>query len=189
MPVAGYYYISTNVFITSSTSDSVTYGSDGTWNVTWSAAGGGGGNGWVMWDDPPIQRTDAEIQAEYDRRNAERREASAKAEALLLSILPEDQHDSYRRHTRFEVVGSHGGRYRISDGCVGNVAWFNDAGEIGGTLCAHPTMHEHWLPQADVMLAQMLALTTDEREFVQLANVQTGIRPQIPRRRRTMQVA
>jgi hypothetical protein len=38
-------------------------------------------------------------------------------------------------------------------------------------------MNEHWLPDQDVALAQMLALTTDEAAFVRLANVHRGRRP------------
>ena len=44
-------------------------------------------------------------------------------------------------------------------------------------LCAHPTMAESWLPTPDVQVAQLLALITDEREFVNRANIHSGRYP------------
>ena len=38
-------------------------------------------------------------------------------------------------------------------------------------------MAEHWLPDQDVALAQMLAIQADEPGFAALANVHQGVRP------------
>jgi hypothetical protein len=123
------------------------------------------------------QRADA---AAAVRRRAEARVvADARAVDLLVSLLPPEQVDVYRQHGHFEIVGSHGTLYRINTGVSGNVEWITPDGEVGGQLCAHPTMAESWLPTPDVMLSQMLALLTDEPEFVRLANVHAGRRPQL----------
>lgn len=118
------------------------------------------------------QEAVARVQHAADRVVAESRGSD-----LLLSLLPEDQREAYRLSGEFELIGSHGGRYRIRRGTAGNIDWLNDAGDVAGCLCAHPTMRDGWLPTADVMLAQMLALTADEAEFVRLANVHRGQRP------------
>ena len=71
----------------------------------------------------------------------------------------------------FAVIGSHGTVYRINRGTSGNVEWIKPDGTVGGRLCAHPCMREQWIPTEDVMLAQMLALTTNERAWLAVANV------------------
>ncbi|MGC2347586.1 MAG: hypothetical protein WA630_27135 [Mycobacterium sp.] len=57
------------------------------------------------------------LQAEQDWKDAERQRqraaAKAKAKALLLSLLPEPEKERYPLQGFFEVLGSHGGRYRI----------------------------------------------------------------------------
>jgi hypothetical protein len=101
----------------------------------------------------------------------------------LFSFLSEDQQRTYLEHESIEVVGSAGGRYLIRSGVVGNIAWMNEQGERGGTLCCHPV--DERLPLADIMLAQMLALVTDEESFVRLANRYSGdFHPLTGRRRR-----
>lgn len=109
-------------------------------------------------------------------RSRERAEAIGRATSLLMAVLDEYQRESYRRTGAFDVIGSRGTLYRIHTGSVGNVEWISPDGE-GGRLCAHPSMNEHWLPDQDVAVAQMLALTTDEAAFVRLANVHRGRRP------------
>lgn len=46
-------------------------------------------------------------------RKRQREAAEAKAEALLMSMLPEAEKERYRLNGYFEVIGSHGGHYRI----------------------------------------------------------------------------
>jgi hypothetical protein len=133
----------------------------------------------------PIRQPTPEEQEERERRAREHRErirrerqereaAETRAATLLLSFLSEEQRASYRASERFEVVGSLGGRYRIHPGVVGNIYWLDENGQVGGQLCCHPS--DERLPRADIMLAQMLALITDEESFVLLANRYSGNR-------------
>jgi hypothetical protein len=96
-----------------------------------------------------------------------------------MALLDERQRETYRLTKVFEVIGSHGTLYRIHRGISGNVEWITPEGEVGGRLCAHPSMNEHWLPEQDVAVAQLLALTADEAAFVRLANVHRGRRPEL----------
>lgn len=118
-------------------------------------------------------------QREERHRREGRVEANSRAEELLLTMLSEDQAAELRRNDSFTVIGSAGGVYRIRRGVSGNVDWILPDGGVGGVLCAHPTMAEHWLPQQDVAVSQLLALTTDEPSFVRVANVHRGRRPPV----------
>jgi hypothetical protein len=118
-------------------------------------------------------------QQDRVRRAEERVVAQSRAVELLVSLLPPEQVTVFREHGHFEITGSHGTRYRVNEGVSGNIEWLRPTGEVGGRLCAHPTMQDGWLPTADVMLSQLLALTADEREFLRLANVHAGRRPEL----------
>lgn len=129
-------------------------------------------------------RPPEEIAARQERamRAAEARQAAqTRGRDILLIVLDETQRAQYLATETFEVTGSAGNRYRIHRGNAGNIAYLDPVtGEERGRLCAHPSMREHWLPDQDVALAQLLALTSDEPAFVALANVHRGIRPPIP---------
>jgi hypothetical protein len=107
-------------------------------------------------------------QRAEDLRRA-REAASNRAEELLLSLLTEEQAASYRERGWFEVRGSRGGRWRIRNrGQAGNVDLMPEIGEEReATYCAHPP---DGLPDADAHVAQMLALVTNEEEFLRVAN-------------------
>jgi len=186
LPAGWYYY-----------GDSWRYYGDYTFSTSttigwsdWTANNYTGSTTCITWS-PQVLNYVTEIEAVADEmarrpivsncriRAASRTEAIARGEALLLSLLDEAQQASYRRDGCFEVIGSHGTRYRVTRGTSGNILWIASNGDVGGRLCAHPTMEEQWLPTADVMLAQMLALTTDEREFLRVANVHEGRVPQL----------
>lgn len=64
----------------------------------------------------------------------------------------------------FHVVGSQGRRYCIHRGHVQNVLR-----DDGVRFCAHPD-DRIWIPDADHMLAQKLALELDEGGFLAVAN-------------------
>lgn len=121
----------------------------------------------------------AALRRRADERRAPRVVAQEKAAALLLAVLSPDQAQRYRSERRFEVRGSLGGRYEIRSGNAGNVVALSESGEVTARLCAHPELYSNgaYLPDADVALAQMLALTTDEAHFVATANVHWGRRP------------
>jgi hypothetical protein len=118
-------------------------------------------NGWLRAEDT--------WKTEEARR--QRDAARVKAEALLLSLLPEPEVQRYRLEGWFEVIGSHGGHYRVHRGVAGNVYWSDDQG-LEHSLCCHPaTRTEHGqLPTEDVMVGQLLAIQTDEAGFVHTAN-------------------
>jgi hypothetical protein len=68
----------------------------------------------------------------------------------------------------FEVIGSDSGkRYRIYHGTAGNVHEIDDAGWPLMGLCFVPS---HALAAGDVMLAQKIALETNERAALAVAN-------------------
>jgi hypothetical protein len=133
-----------------------------------------------------------EEQAQRDARQArwemarqeermQRQEAIRRSTELLESLLNDTQRESYCAHGHFDVVGSAGNIYRIEQGSNGNILWLVD-GEVAGRLCAHPHFGDAggWLPLPDVALGQMLALVTDERGFIDIANVHAGRRPEYP---------
>lgn len=122
------------------------------------------------------------LREESQTRDRERRRVTEVAESLLLSVLDDVQRASYLNTKIFEVIGSHGGRYRIGYGTMGNVTAYDEDGQRIGDLCCHPS--GPLLPVPDVMLAQMLHITTDEADFVDTANVHSGRRPIVGERRR-----
>lgn len=127
-------------------------------------------------------RVREEREAEHRRRTEERRErehqAQLRAEELLMSYLTAEQQAQYTSQETFDVEGSAGGLYRIHPGNVGNVRLLREGREVVA-LCAHPELDVHdehgrhlgFLPNADVALAQMLALTTNEGAFCRVANI------------------
>jgi hypothetical protein len=152
---------------------------------------------------PPVERTDEEraemaVQAEARRVAREaaravqaaeeerRRQAQAsvvdRATALLLSVLDETQAAQYQADRTFEVIGSHGGLYRIRPGIMANVdALHPETREFIGRLCAHPRERDAngYLPDQDLALGQLLDLTSDEPGFCRTANVHGGRRPEV----------
>jgi hypothetical protein len=103
------------------------------------------------------------------RRCRFERTADGRAVRLLRQWLRPEQLAQLTRHGHFDVVGSRGGtRYRIYDcGRIANVRVLDDDGEVVAGLCFHPIGE---LPSADVMLAQKIALETDEHAALAVAN-------------------
>lgn len=125
------------------------------------------------WQEQRVQRAHERAHQSQESRY----QAHSRAAELLMSILDDEQRQRYEREGTFEVVGSLGHRYRIRPGSMGNVDWML-AGQVAGQLCAHPLMDEGVLPDPDVALSQLLALTTDEAAWLAYANVHSGERPQ-----------
>jgi hypothetical protein len=121
------------------------------------------------------------MEEQREQRRLARTRATDRATTILRELLTPQQRADFERDRAFQVVGSAGGLYRIRYGTAGNVEWWEPGSpsEVAGVLCAHPDMWDGvgWLPTPDVMLAQMLALTTDEPGFVRTANVHRGRRP------------
>jgi hypothetical protein len=131
---------------------------------------------------PGEEAARAERRVRYEQQRNDRIAAQAaartRARNTLLEFLTPEQRAEYEAHDHFVCTGSEGNRYRIERGNAGNVVYLDERGEAAGRLCAHPSMREQWLPDSDVALAQMLALMTDERNFVQIANVHRGRAPE-----------
>jgi hypothetical protein len=91
-----------------------------------------------------------------------------KADALLNEWLCPEQRTTLERHGYFEVMGSHSGKcYRIRRGRNMNIDELGKDGAQVATWCFRPAGH---LPLGDVMLAQKLALETDEQAALGVAN-------------------
>lgn len=139
--------------------------------------------GWSWgWNQPPAplpqyqppSREELDQMAAEERHRTEERQAArariaGRAEALLASLLDEDQFRSYLRHGWFDVTGSAGGRYRINrNGQAGNVDELAAEGDHRvASLCIHPY---GGYPDADAHAAQYLALVTNEPGFRRTAN-------------------
>lgn len=130
------------------------------------------------------QEAAAAVEAARQERARSRAVANDRAEELLIELLNDQQRESYRLNGHFEIIGSAGNVYRIKRGTSGNIEWIKPDGHVGARLCVHPTMHQGFLPTPDVMLAQMLGITTDERHYIGLANIHAGERPPLAGARR-----
>jgi hypothetical protein len=87
---------------------------------------------------------------------------------LLREWLSPEQLAQYDAHNYFDVTGCHtGNRYRIHHGMGTNVCELDDAGRPRAGWCFVPKEH---LVAGDVMLAQKIALETDERGALAVAN-------------------
>jgi hypothetical protein len=87
---------------------------------------------------------------------------------LLREWLSPGQLAQYDAHNYFEVTGCHTGkRYRIRHGMGMNVYELDNGGRPRTGWCFVPKDH---LVTGDVMLAQKIALETDERGALAVAN-------------------
>jgi hypothetical protein len=104
-------------------------------------------------------------------RRASRTEAIAKADRTLMSLLTSAEQERLRDEGEFHVVGSDGNLYAVRRGYQQNVYQL-ERGEPVLRLCAHPNMYDEVgrLPDADAMIAQLLALQTDAPAFHRVAN-------------------
>ena len=110
----------------------------------------------------------AEMAACYRVVAARRRtDAERRASELLMDWLSPAQRAQYERARCFEVRGSHSGkRYRIRSARQMNVDELDDRGHRIAVWCFLP---EHYVPVADVMLAQKIALENDEPAAMAIA--------------------
>src|SRR3981189_3684021 len=104
-------------------------------------------------------------------------EREARGLQLLKEWLSPEELAQYDAKSYFEVTGCHSGkRYRISHGTSMNIHELDGAGRPLAGWCFAPQRH---LVAGDVMLAQKIALETDERGALAVANrffVPTGRR-------------
>jgi hypothetical protein len=94
-------------------------------------------------------------------------EREARGTKLLREWLSPEQLRCFDRHDHFDVTGSETAtRYRIHRGTAVNI---EQIGENGRTLCAWCVVPEGDLVAGDVMLAQKVALETDESATLSVA--------------------
>jgi hypothetical protein len=85
----------------------------------------------------------------------------------LREWLSPDQLTQYNANRYFDVTGSESGkRYRIHHGTAMNIHEIDHAGRARTGLCFVPNAH---LVAGDVMLAQKIALETDESGALRVA--------------------
>src|SRR6202048_2212065 len=95
-------------------------------------------------------------------------EREARGLGLLKEWLSPEQFAQYDAKSYFEVTGCHSGkRYRISHGISMNIHELDSAGRPHVGWCFGPKGH---LVAGDVMLAQKIALETEERGALAVAN-------------------
>jgi hypothetical protein len=88
-------------------------------------------------------------------------EREARGLRLLREWLSPEQRAQYDAQRYFDVIGCHSGkRYRIRHGTATNIHELDDAGDPRAGWCFVP---RDYLVAGDVMLAQKIALETNER--------------------------
>jgi hypothetical protein len=118
-----------------------------------------------------------EVQALRERLKTIEDIQEARGKALLREWLSPEQKAQFDASKCFDVVGCDSGRrYRISHGTGTNVHEIDDAGRPVMGWCFVPSGH---LVAGDVMLAQKIALETNERAALAVAN---RFAVQVPRR-------
>ena len=118
-----------------------------------------------------------EVQALGERLKTIEDIQEARGKALLREWLSPEQKAQFDASKSFDVIGCDSGRrYRIRHGTETNVHELNDAGRPVMGWCFVPSGH---LVAGDVMLAQKIALETNERAALAVAN---RFPVQLPRR-------
>jgi hypothetical protein len=94
-------------------------------------------------------------------------DSEARGLRLLRGWLSPAQLAQYDTHRYFDVIGCHSGkRYRIRHGTATNIHELDDAGDPTAGWCFVP---RDYLVAGDVMLAQKIALETNERGALAVA--------------------
>lgn len=100
------------------------------------------------------------------RIEKEKQEAITRAEELLFMMLSDTQKKQYKEKGFFETEVNDK-KYRLYKGRAGNIKRLNKNGQEEVSMCVHPA---DYLPDADNVLAQYLALHTDEAALLRTAN-------------------
>jgi hypothetical protein len=117
-------------------------------------------------------------------RSAFELESSARGLILLRSWLSPTQLRSYDGYEYFDVIGSDsGGTYRIHHGKQANVEQLDRSGQ---PVCAWCLVPEGDLVPGDVMLAQKIALETNERAALAIAISYSTSHPRVVTRGRPL---
>jgi len=103
-----------------------------------------------------------------DRRKVVQQIREGRGLALLREWLSAEQRTQLEASRFFEVIGCHSRkRYRIYHGIGGNVFELGEDNRPAVSLCFVPDGH---LVAGDVMLAQKIALETNESSALEVAN-------------------
>lgn len=134
----------------------------------------------VFTEEQRVAQAQRAVERAERRREAEvaREAANAVASETLRLLLSEEQWASWEANAWFDEVLPSGAVYRLHRGVSGNVR-HTPAGRRRESLCAHPSTHVQdddgeflgLLPTVDVVIAQVLALRTDEEGFRRVANI------------------
>lgn len=120
----------------------------------------------IIPDGEAIKRMREYYEEDARKRREERASAEKRALELLVSALTPEQAACYQERSYFDLKCGET-VYRIRKGSVRNIEVIQK-GRTVKVLCAHPN---GGLPVHDVVLAQKLALETDEQSFLRVANV------------------
>ena len=107
-------------------------------------------------------------RARHLELRASTRDSEIRGLKLLREWLSPTQRAQFNENKCFEVTGCHSGkRYRIRYGSSANIEELDDAGLPRVGWCFVPN---RYLVPGDVMLAQKIALETNERDALAVAN-------------------
>lgn len=106
--------------------------------------------------------------------------AEQRAQTLLLSLLSIEQLTCFKLHGYFFITGSAGGEYAIHYGYSGNIVQLCSCPDClqknltpreryKSSRCAYLPTVENGFPISDHMIAQMLTIMVDEKQFLQTA--------------------
>ena len=130
----------------------------------------------------PIHHIVRLVQLARSRRQAQYEGRAARGNTLLREWLTPEQKTQFDTFKSFDVVGCNTGKsYRIQYGVSANVVELDDAGRPTIGWCFVPRGN---LVPGDVMLAQKIALETEERRA--LAVARQFLVPQLPSRLSTV---
>ena len=147
---------------------------------------------WNVWVAEIAEETDrrqrareiANQQAQQREREralaeAERIAAEARARVILFEHLSKEQQESWDAHKLF-FAEINGKRWKFIYGTHGNVSLMDGETPIERFCIAPIAPHDGGrLPVEDVVLAQMLLISADEKEFRRIANVTPLRRPNL----------
>lgn len=127
----------------------------------------------VVWVAPSTEELSAIEQDrqrfahEMEEREQRRKESNARAEALLKSLLTDDQRRSLEQMKQFAIRSQTGKPYRIRLSGSMNVDELDEQGKVLHTYCLVPKEN---LPLHDNLAIQKLMLETAEADFLRIAN-------------------
>lgn len=123
-------------------------------------------------------------EAEYEKHLLARHQDALRfernkitAEKLLNRVMSDEQRASWKQNHYIDVTGKSGNRYRLEESLSGTVTWLASDGKVRGQMCLHvPSGSTDGIP-ASYVAANLLALTTDEVNFIRMGARYAGQKP------------